>query len=103
MNLGMQLAGGAAPRPAQAGDHGVGAVEFPIRSGTEALADAIFGGAEIANPATLLAIGKIAEMSDESSHPAFVAVRIAEHQVQLLLLLVGLRDVGRAPVVVAAA
>ena len=81
---------------------GVGGVDFVIRRGAEALAQAILGRAEIADPAALPAVGQVAEVADHGGHAALIALRIAKHQVQLLLLLVGLRDVGVAPVVVAA-
>src|ERR1019366_4375990 len=49
------------------------------------------------------AAAEIAEMAHQGGHAALAAFGITMHQIELLLLLLALRDVRLAPVVVAAA
>ena len=102
IQFGVQLAGGTRSAGPQARDHRVGSVQLRLAGRAEVLADAVAGRAEIADAAALLAVGEVAEVAHQGGHAALVAFGVADHQVHLLLLLLGLRDVGIAPVVVAA-
>ena len=68
----------------------------------EALPDATHGVAEIADAAGLAAVRQIAEVAHQGRHAALAGLGVAHHQVELLLLLLALRDVGFAPVIVPA-
>ena len=69
----------------------------------EALSHAVIRCTEIANAAGFLAVRLVAKMAHEARHAALAALRIADHSFNLRLFLFALRDVGIAPVAVAAA
>src|SRR5579863_10469072 len=73
---------------------------FLLSHRTEPLCNAIIGRAEIANATGLLTVGQIAEMPHQTRHSAVVALGVANHGLDLALLLFALRDVRIAPLIV---
>ena len=63
----------------------------------EPLCSAMHGIAEIADPASLLPVSKIAKMAHEAGHAALLALRVTDHLVDLRPLLFCLRKIGVAP------
>ena len=72
-------------------------VFFHLIRRTESLRHTLIRRAEIANPARLLAIRRIAKMPHQARHPALAALRVPDHRLNLRPLLLALRHIRIAP------
>ena len=74
-----------------------------LGGGAEPLRGALPRSAEIADTAWLLSVREVAKVAHQGGHAALVALRVADHLLDLCPLLLTLGDIGRVPLVVAPA
>jgi hypothetical protein len=103
IKLGVQFAGRLGKDGPHAAQHSIESCSLRFRSSSESLGNALGRSTEIAHTTSPSAVRRITKVPHEGRHAALIALRKANHLIDLRPFLITLLNVGRAPLFIALA